>query len=417
MCLKKTMGVILAVIMIALCLVPSIGAFAAEDQDLILTVQYRYDSGRLLLGGPSSDIDSNSFAIPGATMKLYYVASLGSDGRYYPTGPFASFPVDLNQTDSDGMVNAALALSGLIISSQIKPDYTRVTSANGIVSFPGNGTSLKKGLYLLTGDRIRYKGMIYNIRPTLYAMPYKNSDGSLIYNIVVNPKIEVSSYEIDEYIDIEVIKTWDDKGFEKERPSSVTAELYMDGNLYETALLNKDNAWSHTWAQLEADHTWSVVEKIPANYCYSVSRNENTYFLKNTYTVVPPVETTTAIDEPESTTKTDVPTTKPGEDTSTTVPGEPTTKPGTEPTTKPGTVPTTKPGGGTTNPNVPSTGNNVPTTRPGSPGGNTPSEPDIPNTGLLRWPVTVFSILGLLFIIIGWALIRKSSYEKFISTL
>lgn len=104
-----------------------------------------------------------------------------------------------------------------------------------------------------------------------------------------------------------VKKVWEDKGYEKKRPESVTVELYYyqkdkNGNdtktkvLYKvngeamSAVLNENNGWTYTFENLDARFTWTVDEvKTPTGYSRKVtlSADKKTVTVTNTYGAQP----------------------------------------------------------------------------------------------------------------------------------
>lgn len=307
------------------------------------------------------DYFCDNACVPYAEFKLYHVADVNSDGSFSAAGVFESFPIILNGLDTDGMIETANALDGLVLMHEISPVATGKTEADGKLSF----SRLTSGMYLLIGSRTVYDGDIYTVSPGLYILP---GDGGK--DITINPKAEHIS-DTDTNIDIKVAKSWDDKGFEKMRPDSIGATLYRDGKYYDSVKLTAETGWSYVWNDLDSRYIWTAVENLEDGYFYTVIKNGDTFVFRNAKGDTPEF-----INEP---------TTVPEE---TTFPAE-TTFP--EETTA--TVYTTNPTETTTP---------TETTEPGE---------KIPNTGLLIWPVTVFSIIGAFLIIVGWAFIRKSEYE------
>lgn len=62
--------------------------------------------------------------------------------------------------------------------------------------------------------------------------------------------------------DVHVACTWDDEGHESERPDKISVQLFRNGsrdNDYGTVTLDAGNNWSHTWAGLDGDYSWTVV--------------------------------------------------------------------------------------------------------------------------------------------------------------
>lgn len=344
--MKKIISVIMITLMLLTCLVPI--ASAAEKCSMVI------------------DFNCEEKLIPEAEFNLYLVAEDNGNGKYLKTGSFAALPVELNNLSTDEMVNAATALNGLILLNAIKPDYTGKTDANGIYVFD----NLKPGMYLLTGKNTIYDSEIYSVKPTLYILPAADENGSPANDIRVIPKSEHFPLTgMPTRAEVEVHKTWKDNGFKDRRPENITAVLYCDGEFYESVLLNNDNGWSYEWRNLAPYSSWTVVEKIPDGYFYTVIRNGESFIFVNTVDLENPPETTT-----------------------------------TEPTTEPETSETVETTDQTDTTKVTETTNTTGTTNP--------SGPEIPNTGLLTWPVTVFSIIGAFLLIIGWAFIRKSKYNE-----
>lgn len=366
--IKRIICFIISVLMLAVSSL-LISAAANEIKPVTFTINYVQD------GVPVSD----------ALFRLYYVAPQTPDGKYDAVGDFASFPVELNNLDTDGAVNAATALAGLVLYHNVKTPFEGRTDKNGILAFPGEGGEMKPGLYLLTGERKVFGDEAYTVTPTIYYLPSVNADGETVYNVEIVPKTEHKPIKENEKTNIGVIKTWKDKNLEYKRPENLTAVLFRDGSYYDSVILNKSNGWSYTWENLDSNHDWVVAEKTVSGYLYTVLRNGNTFIFSNTANHVPPSEEDTT--NPTDTTHTTETTSEPSETTETT-----STTESTEPPVE-----------STTNPNDTTRPDNTETTKP---------REEIPNTGLLRWPITVFSIIGIFLLIIGWALIRKSSYEK-----
>jgi len=85
----------------------------------------------------------------------------------------------------------------------------------------------------------------------------------------------------------QVIKIWEDSGYEANRPAEITAELLADGKPYDTALLNPDNNWTYQWTGLAPDVTWTVREAaVPENYTSVIREDGVVFVITNTY--IPP---------------------------------------------------------------------------------------------------------------------------------
>lgn len=86
-----------------------------------------------------------------------------------------------------------------------------------------------------------------------------------------------------------VKKVWNDKGYEKDRPHSVTITLYRDGEVYETVELSAANNWQHEFTDLPYEdeaankvYEYEVKEKALARYKTKYQVDGNTVTVTNT---------------------------------------------------------------------------------------------------------------------------------------
>ena len=299
----------------------------------------------------------NNKPVSGTAFLVYKVASVGSNGKVNPCGKFASYPVILDNLDADGLTDAALTLSGYVLRDKIAADYKGITNKEGLVTFPENGGKMTPGMYLVIGDPVDFGSDTLVPKPFIVTLPYQNEEtGEYHNNVIAYAKYDVVPHDGGK-IKIEVAKVWHNDN-KSSRPAAITVLLLRDGVLYESVKLEASNNWRHKWTELEKGHLWTVVENEVSGYTVRIHNESYVVIINNTDDTPP--------DEPTEPTK----------------PTEP-----TEPTNK--TNPT-----GTTNPND--------TTKPTE---------EIPNTGMLWWPIYAFSIAGLFLFIIGWALVRKNEYE------
>lgn len=209
---------------------------------------------------------------------------------------------------------------------------------------------LNPGLYLVSAGNFFCEGYEYTVESVLVFMPSYDSDsGEWIYETYMVPKFEGEPQSPDDdTVERKVLKIWDDDGKESERPASVRVYLLCDGEIRETVLLSEGNNWRYTWSGLDADHDWTVAEDVPYGYTVSVIQEGITFVITNTRENPPPSY------PPESPT-----------------------------------------------PSVP-----VPTTPPPT------SPPELPQTGLLWWPVPVFAVLGMILFLIGYICSRRTNGEE-----
>lgn len=86
-----------------------------------------------------------------------------------------------------------------------------------------------------------------------------------------------------------VQKVWDDKGYEKKRPKTVTVELLKNGTRFDSVVLSEENGWIYTWENLEKIDangeyiTWSINEKTVEGYTANIVLEGYTFVLTNSY--------------------------------------------------------------------------------------------------------------------------------------
>lgn len=83
-----------------------------------------------------------------------------------------------------------------------------------------------------------------------------------------------------EYEKLTVHKVWDDNGC-PDRPDSVTVRLLRDGEIRETAELNRENQWTYTWEDLDDRYNWTVEEEAVSGYETRYRTEDNIVFITN----------------------------------------------------------------------------------------------------------------------------------------
>lgn len=106
--------------------------------------------------------------------------------------------------------------------------------------------------------------------------------------------------------DISVVKKWRDSGFEEERPSEVVVWLLKNGEVYDTVTLHAKNGWRWDWHDLPmrdeqgAPILWQVMEKPVPGYTGEITGGGSPFYITNTREPTPetpppetPIEDTT----------------------------------------------------------------------------------------------------------------------------
>ncbi len=280
---RRVLAVLLACLMImTLCpLQVSAAGKIVPEQDVSLNISYIYEE--------DGEADT---AVSGAQFDLYKVADTDADGKMTLTKEFEPYSkkltemADINSLDSEGMRKLASTLKGYVQLDKAAVYDTGRTDANGLLTMPSDGKSMKPGLYLVVGYPVTDEsGYTYTSLPFLVFLPNReDASADWTYNVTARPKGERTS---ETSTDIEVLKIWDDKGYEKLRPKEITVILLCDGEQYEPGgvqKLNSGNNWMYKWEDLDINHDWCVVESpLIDGYSISVSPLSNKFAVRNKY--------------------------------------------------------------------------------------------------------------------------------------
>lgn len=211
-------------------------------------------------------------------ISIYRVAEAFPDGTFELIDPFASYPVNIhNITMQEQWNNIAETLSSYIVANQLAPYRTERTDKTGTATFE----HLETGLYLIreivaennTGTYIFNQFMVY--------LPTPQLDGSFDYTVEAQPKC-ANYVPKTEY---RVTKLWQDAGNQDDRPDQITVDIYKDGTLQESQILNASNNWSYVWYVSEEDYSeWTVAERdVSDNYTVTVQQNNSSFSIINTH--------------------------------------------------------------------------------------------------------------------------------------
>lgn len=225
-------------------------------------------------------------ALPLANAKfyIYRAAELTEDGSYALTKDFEKYQVDISDLDwneAGRLTQLAITLSAYATRDEIKPLKMKTTDARGDLTFEG----LEDGLYLVFGDTLTIdvgdNEWNFSAQPLLLPLPYPNIGGTDINDMEVDVKYDrFPPPTKDDLVDLTVIKVW--KGIE-EHPDSITAQLMRDGIITDSAELNEQNNWQHTWKNLNTGYVWQILEKdVPEGYKVSIHQEGYVFTITNT---------------------------------------------------------------------------------------------------------------------------------------
>lgn len=150
---------------------------------------------------------------------------------------------------------------------------------------------------MVLGERHTQDGYRYDATPFMVMLPSLDKENNVwSYDVAVSPKFDRSKIpgsSGDDTITRKVLKVWEDKGQEKDRPEEVIVQLLRDGKVFDTVTLNAANNWRYTWTALDNGYSWTVVEKETDNYTVEVTQEGITFVVKNTHNEDIPDEPTT----------------------------------------------------------------------------------------------------------------------------
>lgn len=230
-------------------------AFADEDSTGTLIVNYAYSN--------------NEFHI-------FRVAENTADG-FVPVEAYKDYRISLEAGTASEWRALAATLSVYTQRDRITPLADQITDNSGSAQFRG----LESGMYLVMGESQMKDG--YNYQPIPFLIILEKAE-----SLTAQVKYEedyAGGGDVPEKIDLSVRKVWKDNGSESSRPDNVIIQLLNNGEVYDTAVLNKENQWSYVWKDLASDGNWKVAEdRIPADYTVSIEQENLTFTVTNTRT-------------------------------------------------------------------------------------------------------------------------------------
>ena len=248
--------------MVLFCTVFSLGAFAlpGDDQKGDITITYK----------------AGDVVFPEIEVNAYYLAEMSGYGVFVPASPFDNYPINLNNVSTQQeWDDLATTIGGYIVADNLMSDCMIITNEDGVVVMD----YMEPGLYFITGVTAQSGITTYNFKPCFVWIPrYENNQW--IYEASIQPKW--SSYT--PQTEYSVVKLWKDSDKTDKRPQQVEVEIYNNGDLKYTEILNSDNSWTFAWQADDDGSMWTVVEKnVPKGYTVSVTEQNGVFSIVNKY--------------------------------------------------------------------------------------------------------------------------------------
>ena len=275
---KRGMAAILLTLVLLVTMLPqALAAGRMElNRELRLNLSYQKDGA----------------ALAGAQVSIYRVAEMDETGALTVTKEFSAFSVDIRGKNDEKWRELAATVEAVVLRDKMQPFASGKTNAEGKLSFPQNGDAkLTPGLYLVRTERLQQGGYWYDNAPFFVMLPEQDEKSNeWVYDVTANAKPEKTPIPPQpETVVRKALKVWQDAGHESLRPKSITVQLIRgDGVVWDTATLNEQNSWRHTWEGMDASYRWTVAEITPEGYRGTVTQEGITFVLTNTYSGTQP---------------------------------------------------------------------------------------------------------------------------------
>ena len=297
--------------------------------------------------------------------KVYKAAEISEYCEFTLSDKFNQYSLSLDNLDSAGWRALAQTMAGYAAADGVVPDAAGKTDSSGKASFSG----LDTGFYLVTGSSYKNGNYTYTSTPFLVCLPNYGADNTWQYDVTANVKFD-SIYHGGggdaTMLTRKVLKAWKNDSAES-RSESVSVTLLKNGKAYETVTLDEQNNWRYTWSGLNSSSEWQIVENdVPENYTVTVNKEGITFLVTNTYNKPNNPDSPDNPQNPDA----QADPADPDKPNVPTVPGE-TETPSDDTPDKPYNT-------------------------------ETPLPPELPQTGLLWWPVSLLAICGVVVFMIGW---------------
>lgn len=210
--------------------------------------------------------------VSGAQFRLYRIADMDKKLNLTYVGVFADL-----ELDADGLVEAVEDLHTRVVNTGAAAEISLTTDELGQASV----SNVASGAFLLVAEPTTIGSSVYHVDKQIVFLPNRWAEGS-------EPETELTLHPKStklptgtELIKVKVVKIWDDKAYEDQRPRNITVRLLRDGKTVSTVTLSESNQWSHTWTNLMPNARWTVEENVPKGYVVTVQENDHVFSLIN----------------------------------------------------------------------------------------------------------------------------------------
>lgn len=222
-----------------------------------------------------------SYGIKDAEFSIYKIGNIDKNNNISLSEDFSKYPIGDGQANEIKWNEYANTLKGYIKKDKIKEFCKGKTDDKGLLN-----VKVTKGLYLIVGEDLFTDSYKYITNPFFVLLPERDEEtGKYLDKSTAYPKFSKEKL-LRKKIDLDVLKVWDDDGYENKRPSFIEVELLGNGKSKESVKLNKDNNWTYVWKNLDSSISWTVVEKNVdrKRYQVKVKNYENSFVITNIYT-------------------------------------------------------------------------------------------------------------------------------------
>lgn len=208
-----------------------------------ITIDYKYKGESL------EDVDFD----------VYRIANVNEDGKFYVVDKFKHFDIDFdNIKELNAWLPLKFNLQNYINLNMIEKEENFITTHEDTYILSG----LRVGLYYVEPRIVDDGETDFFADPMLVMIGQANDTEEehdlYVYHFKIVPKVGGETH--DPNPSISVSKKWENMtGAQK--PSQIEVELYKDGTLHDTVVLNSENNWRHEWEYMDPDARWAVKEK------------------------------------------------------------------------------------------------------------------------------------------------------------